>query len=861
MYSHTLSKVFIITLVVAFMGRASEVSAQLHLRINVGGGDVRDSEGRVWHSDKGFARHGQPFVFPEEKSTEGVEGPAPAEVYRTVRHQDHSFGFPQVPNGSYLIRLHLLDGFPSRSRRMDFHAEGELRLGSVNPFEAAGDKVNQVIVREFPVTITEGQGLRMACLKGPGDDVFEAAIEIIEVAPLPAPEYTALDLEGVSGQDAGDQIRDEVLKLTEGRETRLVWVRSSDPGDFMVRNDATAALMGFGTGNGGGFEIVSGMGPIQKPLLSPDGTRVVFTTAQDNESYVVGWNGEGLRKLGFGFAADVWEDPETGIEWVYQKVSLNRDEARLVRRQLDAPEMEEEIWAKYPANGHIPWLQLSADGTRATEAFPWPKCGVAMLDRPDFEWDLFSNGCWPGMAPNNTGRFYIFEGNHESVSMFEPGDRNSHTVPVNSIPELNGGKVYHPRWSNHPRYLTVTGPQRSLETELYLGRFDEAYTHVEAWVRLTHNHQPDFYGDAWVEPRASDSLPEGPSLTRAGERRAAGAAANGPSVSEKGLIFQWVSSRSKNEVQLEGSDSKETCAGELRGGGAFGRHFDLDLREGWFEVTSSTDAWHERLTQTGEMTLAAVITPSALNQEGPARIISYSSGSAVRNFTLGQEGEQLIFRLRTSDTDLNGVRREVAFGQLEAGVPVVLVLRYQDGKLVASLNGEEAFRTNGVTGDFSNWTRQHLLFGDEWGGDRNWRGNLEDVLIYSRFLADEETAQIYHAVGSQLKERQRVPQVVVDAELIEATPLPDPSELDTYRRGLVANHYRVTQVHSGNAPEEFVALQWAVLDGQALSDLPVEGDVVRLVLEPEGDHPQLKSEWRKNTLSVFTLPSYYRVGP
>ena len=49
------------------------------------------------------------------------------------------------------------------------------------------------------------------------------------------------------------------------------------------------------------------------------------------------------------------------------------------------------------------------------------------------------------------------------------------------------------------------------------------------------------------------------------------------------------------------------------------------------------------------------LATSDLDQSGPARIISYSLNPEQRNFTLGQQKNSLIFRLRTTETDLNGV--------------------------------------------------------------------------------------------------------------------------------------------------------------------------------------------------------------
>ncbi len=54
------------------------------------------------------------------------------------------------------------------------------------------------------------------------------------------------------------------------------------------------------------------------------------------------------------------------------------------------------------------------------------------------------------------------------------------------------------------------------------------------------------------------------------------------------------------------------------------------------------------------------------------------------------------------------------------------------------LNGQEAARSSAVRGDLSNWTRQHLLLGDEWQDSRHWHGRIERLALHNRFIAAEE---------------------------------------------------------------------------------------------------------------------------
>ena len=63
-----------------------------------------------------------------------------------------------------------------------------------------------------------------------------------------------------------------------------------------------------------------------------------------------------------------------------------------------------------------------------------------------------------------------------------------------------------------------------------------------------------------------------------------------------------------------------------------------------------------RIGASNEFTLRVVCASGSADQHGPARILSYSIDPMRRNFTLGQEGADMVFRLRTPNTGLNGTR-------------------------------------------------------------------------------------------------------------------------------------------------------------------------------------------------------------
>ena len=237
-----------------------------------------------------------------------------------------------------------------------------------------------------------------------------------------------------------------------------------------------------------------------KPLLTPDGNRVVFSNRRENTIYLVDWDGSNRRKLTNGVASHVWKDPHNGVEWVYVRTGAGNLGQPIVRHRIDDPRVKEMVWDKSHAGiGEIPWFRTSADGTRAVDAFPWPQCGVALL--PNRSWKQYSGGCWPSIAPDDSYRMFVFQGNHRAITMFDRDATHRRTIAINKAPGVNGRDVYHPRWTNHPRFLTMTGPGiGGNRANLYLGRFNAKFSAVEQWVQITHDDKGDFYGDAWIKP-------------------------------------------------------------------------------------------------------------------------------------------------------------------------------------------------------------------------------------------------------------------------------------------------------------------------------------------------------------------------
>ncbi|MTJ10213.1 VanZ family protein [Anabaena sp. UHCC 0204] len=74
----------------------------------------------------------------------------------------------------------------------------------------------------------------------------------------------------------------------------------------------------------------------------------------------------------------------------------------------------------------------------------------------------------------------------------------------------------------------------------------------------------------------------------------------------------------------------------------------------WLKTETPAKLLNKRIRKTSQFTIITNLSTADTTQTGPARIISLSSGMLQRNFTLGQQGENLDLRLRTPITGENG---------------------------------------------------------------------------------------------------------------------------------------------------------------------------------------------------------------
>jgi hypothetical protein len=328
---------------------------------------------------------------------------------------------------------------------------------------------------------------------------------------------------------------------------------------------------------------------------------------------------------------------------------------------------------------------------------------------------------------------------------------------------------------------------------------------------------------------------------------------------QAGLVFLWEDASKTNQINDASGRPVRTCQAEPRGMARYSRFFGMDLIDGAFLAREVDQALLTACKRSGQLGMEALLTPRRTDAQARGQIITFSSGPHSRNFTLGQEGDRLVLQLRTGSPEPTA--RAVKLCRLTAGKPHHVIVSYSPGRLWAALNGAPVPVSAAVQGDFSNWTAQHLLFGEEWDRSHRWDGELEGIAIHSRAIPAEEARRRYTWYVRRLALRKPAEQVVVQARLVKATPVPTLQAIAPYRRCLIANEYAVEKVVQGRyGPATIGVAHWAILDGKSLPNDRKIGASYRLRLERFTDHPELESERLMMESDEFDLELFYDVG-
>jgi len=169
-----------------------------------------------------------------------------------------------------------------------------------------------------------------------------------------------------------------------------------------------------------------------------------------------------------------------------------------------------------------------------------------------------------------------------------------------------------------------------------------------------------------------------------------------------------------------------------------------------------------------EYSVEAWVIPNNTAQDGPARIVSYSLDTAVRNFTMGQNAIYYQLRNRSAATGVNGTPAlEALDPQTDTLLQhVIMTFDAASGRKVY-VNGQLSIEEN--NGDALDWLdNQILVIGNEVTNNRLWQGVFKLVAVHNKALTVAEIQQNFDAgVGNVVTMRFDVSSVVGQTAYID----------------------------------------------------------------------------------------------
>ncbi len=216
---------------------------------------------------------------------------------------------------------------------------------------------------------------------------------------------------------------------------------------------------------------------------------------------------------------------------------------------------------------------------------------------------------------------------------------------------------------------------------------------------------------------------------------------------QRGLVFAWQSGGFGDARFLAGTpELAALLAWDRKGQVRFDEAGRLDLAGGAFHLPAAEGPLVEACRQSQEFSLEIVLAPTELLQYRTARIATFSRTDKSRNFTLAQDGRWLLFQVHTSEAD-DDDRQFLRLGQIPDSTWRHVIVSFLPGRLVAYINGKPSGERTDLAGDLTVWREggSKLLLGSEADGGRPWKGRIDRLAIYSRFI-DAPEAALRHAM-------------------------------------------------------------------------------------------------------------------
>ncbi len=313
----------------------------------------------------------------------------------------------------------------------------------------------------------------------------------------------------------------KLKSLANGGEAKVVWARSTDLRGWGNISQPTSArnciLMGFDADEGVETVIDDSLHNIIRPLISHDGSRVVWSSGDTGAVYIINWDGSGKRKLADGIAGALWYDSNTEEEYVlyapdcilFQSYAqtgfpiyrLNLDDPSDTLMLLDPETHDYDRIQPY-------FMSTTSDGEYIVTMFGWPK--IAAIKWKDNLPGGVDGGCWPSMPYDDTHRLVVFNDDHTGLRIKSRTTNELWLCPAVGETHPKCG-VDHPRMSSWDPtlfcYIKENNGESTGPGNIIIAKVTREITSIEKEVTVTSGFE-DGWPDAWLRARPKNEMLE-----------------------------------------------------------------------------------------------------------------------------------------------------------------------------------------------------------------------------------------------------------------------------------------------------------------------------------------------------------------
>jgi hypothetical protein len=298
-------------------------------------------------------------------------------------------------------------------------------------------------------------------------------------------------------------MHEDLMSFTYNKPAKVVWARSLTAGFGMAPDfNEHTILMGYNSATKTVDTICKDITNYQHPLITRDGSKIIYSNATDSSVYSIDWNGQNKKKIARGITGVLWYDTTAKKEYVIYKINGGMQDKNPIYKlnisdSSDTMKLLDTNVVNF-TNCTPVWMGVSSDLKCIFFGKTWPNMQLFSITEKKSKGSM--SGCYGTMPYDNTYRTLVFDDGHFGFNL---KDSVTQQVPSNLqiIDPEEGGTLDHLKFASYSDSVIcviISSAVSSAPGNVMLYKLNKKFTAVTDTVQVT-NINKDGLPDFWVE--------------------------------------------------------------------------------------------------------------------------------------------------------------------------------------------------------------------------------------------------------------------------------------------------------------------------------------------------------------------------